>query len=430
MKRLKYLATINPALPREVAPHPDDQVSFLPMEKISEQGTLDLSEVRPAREVSSGYTAIAEGDIIVAKITPCFENGKGALCFGLQGGVGYGTTELIVLRCTPQTDPRFLYWLTYSHEFRKWGEAAMTGSAGQKRVTEQFVANFLAPALSLEDQRRIASYLDAQTAKIDRLMDMRRRQIALLQEQRAAMIQQAVTRGLNPDVPMKNSGVQWLASIPSEWEKWKLSHACSLVLDGTHFSPESGPEGQYLYITAKNIKERGIDLSNVTYISEEEHNVIYSRCPVQKEDILYIKDGATAGIATVNNLDNEFSLLSSVALLRPKQSIITPKYLAYQLNSNVFKNRALNSLVGGAMTRFTLDIIGKFCIVAPTLAEQLAITAYLDEETYKIDQLIEKFVKAIAGFQEYRAALIHECVTGQREVPDMPAPLVEEANAL
>ena len=164
MKRLKYLATINPALPREVAPRPDDQVSFLPMEKISEQGTLDLSEVRPAREVSSGYTAIAEGDIIVAKITPCFENGKGALCFGLQGGVGYGTTELIVLRCTPQTDPRFLYWLTYSHEFRKWGEAAMTGSAGQKRVTEQFVANFLAPALSLEDQRRIAAFLDAQTA--------------------------------------------------------------------------------------------------------------------------------------------------------------------------------------------------------------------------------------------------------------------------
>ena len=109
MKRLKYLTAINPPLPRDRVPQPNDQVTFLPMERIGEDGNLDLSEQRPARDISQGYTAMLDGDLVIAKITPCFENGKGALCQGLHGGIAFGTTELIVLRAKSHSDSRYLY---------------------------------------------------------------------------------------------------------------------------------------------------------------------------------------------------------------------------------------------------------------------------------------------------------------------------------
>ena len=262
MKRLKYLIAINPLLPRDRVPLPNDMVSFLPMERIGEDGSLDLSEVRPACEVSQGYTAILDGDLVIAKITPCFENGKGALCLGLQGGVGFGTTELIVLRAKQQSDLRFLYWLTRSHEFRNWGEAEMRGSAGQKRVTEEFVANFLTIELNKVEQRRIAAYLDEQTEKIDRLMDMRRRQMALLKEQRSALIQQAVTRGLNPNVPMKDSGLPWLGEIPEHWEVKQLRRIIKPGTSITYGIVQAGPhiEGGIPYIRTSDMSGDALPL--------------------------------------------------------------------------------------------------------------------------------------------------------------------------
>ena len=109
------------------------------MEAIGEDGSLDLSAVRDRAAVEKGYTLFFDGDVIVAKITPCFENGKGALAAGLFGGLAYGTTELHVLSPGPDLDGRFLYYVTMSDEFRTQGEAAMKGAAGQKRVPDEFV---------------------------------------------------------------------------------------------------------------------------------------------------------------------------------------------------------------------------------------------------------------------------------------------------
>jgi len=219
---------------------------------------LDLTEVRTAYEVSKGYTPILDGDLVIAKITPCFENGKGALCYNLQGGIGFGTTELIVLRAKPQSNSRFLYWLTQSYGFRKWGEAEMRGSAGQKRVTEEFVANFRTIGLSQTQQHRIAAYLDQQTAKIDRLINLRQRQIALLKEQRAALIQQAVTRGLNPDVPMKDSGLPWGGYIPEHWSIVPLGRLAKLL--------QTGPFGSQLH--AHEYVEGGVPIVNPSHMVE------------------------------------------------------------------------------------------------------------------------------------------------------------------
>ena len=237
-----------------------------------------------------------------------------------------------------------------------------------------------------------------------------------MQAYRAALINQAVTKGLNPDAPMKDSGIEWLGKIPVGWEVVRLVLLLDKLQDGTHFSPPSDSSGDYLYITAKNIKEWGIDLSKITYVSEEDHTEIYKRCPVRQGDVLYIKDGATAGIATVNPLTEPFSMLSSVAMLRPKPERYDSRYLAYHLNTKAFKEYVLNGLIGGAMTRFTLEIISRFRLLAPPLPEQRAIAVFLDQQTAKIDNLITKTQRQIDRLSAYRTSLISDAVTGKIDV--------------
>ena len=124
--------------------------------------------------------------------------------------------------------------------------------------------------------------------------------------------------------------------LPEGWVWAQLNIVCKKVQDGTHFSPQeqfdSPGQGRYLYITAKNIKENGIDLSNVTYVTQSFHNSIYQRCNPEKGDVLLIKDGVKTGVTTVNQLNEKFSLLSSVALLKPCTTILNPYYLKHYLN--------------------------------------------------------------------------------------------------
>jgi len=288
----------------------------------------------------------------------------------------------------------------------------------QKNISMDDIPKLVLTRPALNEQQTIANFLDHETAKIDTLIEKQRRLIELLKEKRQAVISQAVTKGLNPNAPMKDSGVEWLGDVPEHWSYGRLSYVCKFLVDGTHHSPESHFEGDYLYITAKNIKENGFDFSEITYITKEDHKQIFSRCSVQKGDVLYIKDGATAGIAMVNYLDDEFSLLSSVALIRPMPSKITSNFLAYHLNASQFKNDALNKLIGGAMTRFTLDMISRFILSLPPIEEQNEIVDFLNSKVLKIDNLIKKSNQAIELMQERRTALISAAVTGKIDVRD------------
>ena len=144
------------------------------------------------------------------------------------------------------------------------------------------------------------------------------------------------------------------------------------LTDGTHNSPKSYPTGDYMYITAKNIKRKGIDLSNVTYVDEDVHREIYSRCDPQKGDILYIKDGATCGISTINDLDDEFSLLSSVALIKPNMNILN-SYLNIYLQSEFCYRNVRRSMKGVGITRIILKQMELWEIPIPPYEEQKRI---------------------------------------------------------
>ncbi|MCE9552034.1 MAG: restriction endonuclease subunit S [Planctomycetes bacterium] len=174
--------------------------------------------------------------------------------------------------------------------------------------------------------------------------------------------------------------------LPAGWEWVRLIDLLTKLTDGTHHSPPNHPQGDFKYITAKNIKPEGVSLDNITYIDAATHNEIYSRCNPEKGDILYIKDGATTGVVTINTLDEPFSLLSSVALLKLAKGVYNSLVVAF-LRSPFFYEQMRSFMKGAAITRLTLKRMAPALIPLPPLAEQYRIVAKVEELMGLCDQL-------------------------------------------
>lgn len=170
----------------------DDKVVFLPMEKITTKGDIDCSIKEPIKKVKSGFSSFSRGDVIVAKITPCFENGKGACLDKLETKIGYGTTELFNLRSNNKVLPEYLYYITMTRLFRDLGTRRMTGAAGQKRVPATFIKNFMIGIPPLQEQRQILEYIHKETKKIDELINIRIKQCETLLEYKKVIISDVV----------------------------------------------------------------------------------------------------------------------------------------------------------------------------------------------------------------------------------------------
>jgi type I restriction enzyme S subunit len=193
VKRLRYVCEVNPISGKKDFLSSNTGVSFVPMESIGEQGTLYLTQIKPIEQVSAGYTYFEDGDVIFAKITPCFENWKGALVSQLVNGIAFGTTELHVLRPRYMTNGKYLYYLVTSYLFRKTGESYMYGAGGQKRVPETFVKDFSSPFPPISIQKAIADYLDEEINRFNTLKEKIEKSITLLREYRFSLITAAVS---------------------------------------------------------------------------------------------------------------------------------------------------------------------------------------------------------------------------------------------
>lgn len=194
VKKLKWVAHFNPAKAEAATTlSAEDKVVFLPMERVGTNGEVDASEYRRVADVWQGFTYFRRGDVVVAKITPCFENGKGAYLGGLPTLHGFGTTEFIVLRAIGDMDPRFLYLLTTLKTFRILGADNMTGAAGQQRVPIEFLRNFIVPVPPAREQRAILLRLSQETQEVATAIDRTRREIDLLREYRARLIADTIT---------------------------------------------------------------------------------------------------------------------------------------------------------------------------------------------------------------------------------------------
>lgn len=192
--KLKRVARIDPSRSESVHLRDSDVPAvFLPMERISTDGQIDASDQRPVRSLWQGFTYFRRNDVILAKITPCFQNGKGACLSQLPTPIGFGTTELIVLRAGSRVVPEFLRRVTCLSAFRRFGVESMTGAAGQQRVSLDFVANFPAPMPPIEEQDEILRAVSAQLANAERAVADAERGIDLVREYRTRFISEVVT---------------------------------------------------------------------------------------------------------------------------------------------------------------------------------------------------------------------------------------------
>lgn len=207
--RLRHIAHVNPLSRRFDRLADDDLVTFLPMENVWPGDKLDLSQSRQKSAVATGYTRFECGDVVVPKITPTFEASRSVLIPDIPHSVGTGTTELHVVRPGPEIDPRYLLYIFHSHDFLKLGAAEMYGVAGQKRVPDDLIRDWTVDLPSLDEQRRIADFLDAETARIDHLMSAQLRVLELLEERANSRILEIIGESViaredgTPVVPMR-----------------------------------------------------------------------------------------------------------------------------------------------------------------------------------------------------------------------------------
>lgn len=397
-----------------------DEVSFVSMDAVGEWGGLRLDQSRSYGTVRQGYTAFVDGDVVCAKITPCFENGKGALASGLVNGVGFGTTELHVLRATSRSASRFIFYLTQTHQFRALGAAEMYGAGGQKRVPEAFVENFPVAAPSTQEQRNITEFLDRKTAALDALIEKKERLIALLEEKWQAVIVQVVTTGLDPSKPLRDTGLGWMGQIPAHWELKKLKHLSPrlagrlIVQPHLYFSDIGVP-----ILFAYNIRPGWLDLTTLKTISYEADSR-YPHCRVRAGDILTVRVG-DPGTSAVVPLELDGCHFASTMLIRQSPQF-NPTWLCYSMNSRWLQVQVDLVNYGAAQKQFNIGDAAHFLLPTPPRSEQDAIASQLDDLGRRHRNTTGKIQRHITLLREYRQALITAAVTGQidvtREDPD------------
>jgi len=421
VKRLRFVAELNPSKSEIATLDRETAVSFLPMEAVGDDGTLTLDKEKTIAELETGYTYFRDGDVTIAKITPCYENGKGALMRGLTNGIGFGTTELIVTRPIPsQISGSYLHYIFISPDFREIGESHMYGAGGQKRVPDNFVRDFTTALPPIPEQISIAEFLDQETAKIDELVAEQRRLMELLKEKRQAVISHAVTKGLNPDAPMKPSGIEWLGEVPEHWRTRTIAKASSKITNGY-----VGPTRDILveagtpYIQATHIKKGRVNFDDGYFVTPE-WSKSHAKSILAEGDVLIVQTGAGTGDVGLVSCDEVGFNCHALIIVVSLKDLLSGAFLAAVLQSD-FGHQKLESIqTGGMHPHLNCGNVKFIEIPLPPVAEQTAIIEFLETETAKFDTLTAEAQRTIDLLQERRSALISAAVTGQIDVRQQP----------
>lgn len=300
----------------------------------------------------------------------------------------------------------------------------------QEQIKEKAYQKSAQPGFNIDDliefkiiippfnaQQQIANYLDKKTAKIDATIAKNEELIQLLEEKRVALINQVVTKGLNPDVPMKDSGVEWIGEIPEHWKTNKIKNM-SYVKGriGWHglTSEEYSDEGAYL-VTGTDFKEGIVDWEHCNHISYER----YKQDPnihLKTGDLLITKDGTIGKLALIKDIPDKATLNSGIFLVRPLKDNYTNDYLYWILSSDIFVRFFDYIKTGATIAHLYQETFERFFFPFPHIDEQNLIVQYLNDNVSKINLTIHKVEENIALLEEYKTSLIHHVVTGKIDV--------------
>jgi type I restriction enzyme S subunit len=420
--RLRFSLAMNPSSREAGHLAPDEEVSFVPMEAVGERGGLDLAATRPAADLSGAYTYFRDDDVVVAKITPCFENGKGAHAAGLVNGVAIGTTELHVLRPhSTAFDARFLFYLSISQPFRALGEAAMYGAGGQKRVPDTFIKDLRAPLPPLDEQRAIVAFLDRETGRIDALVAAKRRLIALLQEMRAALIARAVTRGLDPDVPTKESGVAWLGRVPAHWVVKRLRFALSAIEQGWSPQCDNSPADDDEWGVLKAGAVNGPTLDETENKRLPDTLMPLVEYEIQPGDVIMSRANTKELLGStvhVESVRRGLLLCDKLYRLGYDAEAVDPAFLTLALRATSGRAELEKEATGtsASMQNIGQRAVADARLAFPPLSEQREIARSASHATAEVDKQVTANQTMLTRLAEYRSTLITSAVTGRIDV--------------
>ncbi len=424
-KRLRFVLKMNPSK-SEIKLDNTDLVSFVPMDAVGEYGGIRLSEEKELGEIGGGYTYFSDDDVVVAKITPCFENGKGALAKGLTNKTAFGTTELHVMRTNPSLlDPHFLFYLTISDLFRKTGESEMYGAGGQKRVPESFFKDFRAGLPSMEEQQAITRFLNFKTAQIDALIAKQQALLDKLAEKRTALISHAVTKGLDPSVPMQDSEVQWLGDIPAHWKTTRIKFVARVGNGSTpsRDKPDYWVDGYFPWLNSSVVNQEAVTESDqfVTDLALKECHLPIITPPAVLVGIT--GQGKTRGMAS--KLSTIATINQHLAYIKPTTSDIRVDYLLFLFERAYSFLRSESDGGGSTKGAITCEQIANLEIPLPPASEQAAIEAYVADELEMLRNMNQRVANVMEKLQEYRSALITNAVTGKIDVRGFRVPHID-----
>ena len=402
IKRLKHLAPVHAC---KLDTKPDDSL-YVGLEHMeSWTGRLLLQE-QPER-VESAVSSFTAGDVLLGKLRPY-------LAKAAQPDFdGVCSSEILTLRPAPGCCSRYLTHCLLNAPYVRWLDSLTFGARMPRVSAEQVGCSFtlFPPAI---EQRTIADFLDRETAKIDGLVAKKQRLIGLLQEQRVALITRAVTRGLDPSAPTKNSGVEWLGEVPAHWNVKRLKH----LAPGTTVGIVVTPSKYYVdhgvpCLRSLNVSRGAVDTENLVFISESA-NELHGKSKIFAGDVVVVRTGQ-AGIAAVVPASLDGANCIDLLIVRRSDSLL-PKFVYYYLNSQTAISQAAEQSVGAIQAHYNTSTLARLVVPSIPLEEQRRIVQYLDEATRRIDRLVAKVNEAIDHLNEYRTALISAAVTGKIDV--------------
>ena len=264
------------------------------------------------------------------------------------------------------------------------------------------------------EQTTIANFLDRKTAEIDNLISKKEKLLKLYDEEKTAIINTAVTKGINPNAKMKDSGVEWLGKIPEHWEVISLKRLVETkITDGPHETPTFLIDG-VPFVSAEAVKNGEIDFNfKRGYISKDEDERFSKKCKPKRDDIFIVKSGSTTGKIAIVKTDINFNIWSPLALVRTNNKV-TPKFIYFSLSSKYFQKTIQLFWSFGTQPNIGMNVIENLQVTIPiSKEEQTAIVHHIKTETTRINSKITRTEKLIELLKEYKTALISEVVTGK-----------------
>ena len=365
-----------------------------------------------------GYQHINNGDLVIHEMDAF----AGAI--GVSDSSGKSTPVYTVCYAKNENINHHFY----SHFFRTMAKTGFINSLakGIRVRSTEFRWNESRNVYLAEppkaDQEKIVSFLDTETARIDNLIAKQEKLIELLEEQRKSIISHAVTKGLNPDAPMKDSGVEWLGEVPEHWMTPSSKHLLEIpITDGPHETPNFVDDG-IPFISAEAISKGKIDFDKKRGYITPELNAIYSKKYSPKiEDIYMVKSGATTGKVAMVETTEEFNIWSPLAVFRCNKNKVLPKFLLAVFNSSHFYDALVLNWSYGTQQNIGMGVLSNIEIPCPPLKEQAEIIQHLDAQNTKFDKLISTQSQLIEKLKEYRSSIISHAVTGKIDVREFGA---------